>query len=187
MRILEQITKNVWKLKGESNIYLLDFTEPIVIDTGNRADRDLILRFLDKLKPLLEIRHVIFTHLHYDHIGNFDLFKNARFYASEAEIKCFEKDPEATTLSRDMAEKFTAKLNIAHDMAGLEVIQTPGHTVGSICIWYPYEKILFSGDTLFSDKRTGRVDLATSDQSRMQESVMKLVNYNFKILLPGHS
>lgn len=185
-RLLEQVAKNIWKLKGESNVYLLNFEEPIVIDTGSRAQRDLLLRFLDKVRPLEEVKHVIFTHLHYDHIGNFDLFKNARFYASEAEIKCFEKEPEATTLDRDMAEKFTVKLEPAVDMQGLQVVPTPGHTVGSICLWYAQDRILFSGDTLFNSKRTGRADLPTSIPSNLHESIMKLVHYNFKILCPGH-
>jgi hydroxyacylglutathione hydrolase len=185
-RLLEQIAKNVWKLKADSNMYLLNFDDPVAIDTGPRGQRDLLLRFLDKVRPLQEVKHVIFTHLHHDHIGNFDLFSNAKFYASEAEIRCFEKDSEATTLDRDMAEKFTIKLEPAVDLNGLQIIPTPGHTVGSICIWYPQERILFSGDTLFTNKRTGRVDLPTSIPSNMQESIMKLVHYNFKMLCPGH-
>jgi glyoxylase-like metal-dependent hydrolase (beta-lactamase superfamily II) len=186
MRSLQQIARNIWKLKADSNLYLLNFDQPIVIDTGNRSQRQLLEKFLDKVRPLSDIKHVIFTHLHYDHIGNFDLFTNARFYASEKEIQCFIKDQEATVLDKSMAERFTAELKPAVDIGELYVVPTPGHTIGSICLWYAPEKILFSGDTLFHEKQTGRLDLPTSAPAKMQESIMKLVHYNFKILCPGH-
>jgi hydroxyacylglutathione hydrolase len=186
MRAVEQITKKIWKINSDSNVYLLDFEEPIVIDTAKRSERDTIARYLDKLKDLNEVKHVIFTHLHYDHIGNFDLFKNARFYASEKEIGCFTKDPYGTVLNEDMVKKFKIQLTPCMDMQGLRIVETPGHTKGSICVWHEAEKILFSGDTLLSGKTTGRVDLPTSDPSAMRETLIKLVGYNFRILLPGH-
>jgi hydroxyacylglutathione hydrolase len=186
MRLLETVAPRIWKLRADSNVYLLDFPEPIVIDTGSRSEQDTLVRFLDKVRPLDQVKHVIFTHLHSDHIGNFDLFKNARFYASEAEIASLRRDPEGTVLDRNLAEKFTVPLESAIDIDGLEIVQTPGHTVGSICVWYPTDKILFSGDTLFTNKRTGRLDLPTSVPAGMQQSIMRLVDYNWKILCPGH-
>ncbi|MFH0979231.1 MAG: MBL fold metallo-hydrolase [Candidatus Woesearchaeota archaeon] len=186
MRYLEQITKNIWKLKADCNVYLLDNDEPIVIDTSKRANRELLVRWLSKVRAFEEIRHVVFTHLHYDHIGNFDLFSNARFYASESEIESFKKEPEGTVLDREMAERLKVELRPAQNLEGLEVIETPGHSAGSICLWHAKERILFSGDTLFSSKQTGRVDLPSSEPSKMNESLMRLVNYNFKILCPGH-
>lgn len=186
MRIVEQIAKNIWKLQLKSNMYLLNFDEPIVIDTGTRSDRNMIKMYLDKLRPFNEVRHVIFTHLHYDHIGNFDLFTNAEFYASEREIECLKTDPEGTVLSKEMAEKFKVVLLPVRDFKDLKIIETPGHTAGSICIWYAPERILFSGDTIFANKQIGRVDLPTSEAEAMNETVMALVDYNFRILCPGH-
>jgi glyoxylase-like metal-dependent hydrolase (beta-lactamase superfamily II) len=89
-------------------------------------------------------------------------------------------------LDRSMAERFKAELHTAKDMGELYVIPTPGHTRGSICLWYAPEKILFSGDTLFYNKHIGRQDLPTSEPGQMQKSLMKLVHYNYKILCPGH-
>ena len=191
-RIIDKITKNVWKFHGSSNIYYLHLEEEnyhIVIDTGNRSDKNLIKQFLDKVINLDKVNIVIFTHLHYDHIGNFDLFKNAKFYASSEAIEDFNKSPENTVLNRDIAEKFKQiKLNPVEELnlKSLEIIKTPGHTRGSICIWYPQEKIIFTGDTIFNNNIIGRTDLPTSLPKKIHESLIKLVNYNYKHLCPGH-
>jgi glyoxylase-like metal-dependent hydrolase (beta-lactamase superfamily II) len=86
MGICEKIAKNIWKIKADSNVYFLDFEEKLLIDTGRRSNRHLLEQFLKPLIKFEKISKVIFTHLHYDHIGNFDLFKNAEFYASNQSI-----------------------------------------------------------------------------------------------------
>ncbi|MBN1502007.1 MBL fold metallo-hydrolase [Candidatus Woesearchaeota archaeon] len=186
--MISKIAKNIWKINADSNVYLLDFEDKIIIDTGNRAKRHILKQFLSKLVDFDKVGIVIFTHLHYDHIGNFDLFSNATLYASKKEINNLSKNAIDTVLNEDMAKKFkNAKVEeIPKKISKLEIIETPGHTSGSICVWYDEEKILFSGDTLFDRKITGRTDLPTSQSDKMRESLMKLVNYNFKILCPGH-
>ncbi len=184
--MIRKVADNVWKFNVGSNAYLLKTGKNIVIDTGDRGHRDNLKKYFDKVLDPEKVDIVIFTHLHYDHIGNFDFFSNAAYYASEESIKDYEENPVATILSNDMAEKFRGiKLNPAKDMHGLRMIKTPGHTNGSMCIFYEKEKILFSGDTIF-DKGIGRTDLPTSNPEKMQESIMKLVDINHKILCPGH-
>lgn len=186
--IAQNIDKGIWKISAGSNIYLLRLDKPIVIDAGERSrrkDAEFIEHIID---PRL-VKKVIFTHLHYDHIGNFDLFPNAEFFASEEAIESFRNSPEETVLDKDMAEKFSsAELKPASELKNsqLEIIKTPGHTKGSICIYMKERKILFSGDTIFPGKQTGRTDLPTSAPEEMPKSLMKLVNYPFKLLLPGH-
>lgn len=186
---IEAIDKGVWKARAQSNIYLLDLPEgKIVIDTGARAERKSLEFFLGKFSDLNEVRIVIFTHLHYDHCGNFDLFPNARLYASRQEIDDFNKSPEDTVLDADIAQKLKkARLFPVEELKipGIEIIPVPGHTRGSICIWLPRQKILFSGDTIFASG-LGRTDLPTSDKDAMRNSVNKLVQYNHRILCSGH-
>lgn len=187
-RIVEKIAPNVWKLSLSSNLYFLDLEEKIVIDTGDRADRKLAEQFLPKIIEPGKVQIVIFTHLHYDHCGNFDLFANAKFYASKQELESFKKDPEGTVLKKDIAEKLKSiELLPAEELKikGLEIIPAPGHTKGSICIWMPEQKILFSGDTIFK-KGLGRTDLATSAPEQMQETINRLVACNFRTLCAGH-
>lgn len=187
--MLRKISPNVWKYtcSDKSNIYLLDLEKRIVIDAGNRADRQEVEGYLGKVVDLSKVDVVIFTHLHYDHIGNFDIFRNARFYASAEEIEDYRKDPEKAVLSDDIVKRFNVKLEeLPDELYGLHVIKTPGHTRGSVCIWYPAEKILFTGDTLFGRKSTGRTDLPTSAPDKLNSSILKLVAYNHKLLAAGH-
>jgi len=103
--MIKKIAPNVWKLNVDSNVYFLE-KEKAVIDTGPRAYRKDVELFLSKVADFSEVKKVLFTHLHADHIGNFDLFPKAEFFASKEEIECFKKDPFGTVLMEDIAEKF---------------------------------------------------------------------------------
>lgn len=186
--IVQKCEDRIWKIPAGSNIYLLRLDENILIDAGERSKRKEAC-YVEHIIDSRRIDKIIFTHLHYDHIGNFDMFPNAELFASEEAIASFKKDPEGTVLDKEMAEKFKnadlkpiSRLKIPQ----LEIIKTPGHTKGSICIYHKEKKILFSGDTLFEKKVLGRTDLPSSVPEEMNKSLMKLVDYPFKLLLPGH-
>ena len=106
-----KIAKNVWKIKGFSNIYFLDFNKKILIDTGYKKDRKKIIdvkKILDRDK----IEIVIFTHLHYDHIWNFDLFRNAEFFCSKQEFYDYVNYKKDAILNNEIADKFNINLNV---------------------------------------------------------------------------
>ena len=109
--MIKEITKDIYKINADSNIYFLDFDEKTLIDVGNRAFREDIEKLLKDIVDLDSIKKVLLTHLHYDHIGNFDLFKNAKFYASKEEIKSLNKNKPDTILNREMQDLFNIKLN----------------------------------------------------------------------------
>ena len=67
-----------------------------------------------------------------------------------------------------------------------DVIHTPGHTPGSICLYSRKDNILFSGDTLFKDTY-GRVDLPHGDEAAIKASLKKLAELPGKtVVYPGH-
>ncbi len=189
--VFGKIGEHIWKFTGpsdKSNVYLIDADKKIIIDTGNRTDREHLKNFMGRATDFNTVDVVIFTHLHLDHCGNFDLFPNADFYASSAEIQSFRDDPQGTVLDSVVADKL-AKVHIKPlplELFGLKVVDTPGHTCGSVCLMYEKEKALFTGDTLFSSKRQGRVDLPSSSPEKMKDSLMKLIEIPFKIFCPGH-
>ncbi len=185
--MIKKIVECIWKIPADSNIYYVEDINA-AIDTGNRKNREMVKTFLSKIVDLEKIEIVIFTHLHYDHIGNFDLFPNAKFYASKEAIGDIEKDKHGTILDKDMEKKFNIELIEISNIKlpdKYEIIRTPGHTRGSICLWDKEKQILFSGDTLLNEGH-GRTDLPTSDNEEIQKTLVKLISYNFKILCPGH-
>lgn len=183
--MIKEIAPKIWKLNVDSNVYFLDLKEKIVIDTGPRAYRAIVEEELSKVVSLDRVNRVVFTHLHYDHTGNFDLFTNAKFYASEEEIGLLKKNKIYAIGNPLLAIKFKVKLHALKDFLGLNVINTPGHTRGSVCLYYKKKGVLFSGDTLFFNG-FGRIDFPFSDPGRMEESLEKLKKIKYEILAPGH-
>jgi len=187
---IKRINKDIWKIYGgieeSSNVYLLK-DRATLIDLGNRANSDLLLKSLSLIDVKAEeIKIIIFTHLHYDHIGKPSLFKNAKFFASEQAITSYKIAPRNTTL-QNWDELKNIKLNpLKEGIVGLKIIKTPGHTRGSICLYLKEQRILFSGDTLFENNMYGRTDLPTSTPKKLEQSLKELKKYDYKILCPGH-
>lgn len=189
---VKEIGKDVWifpKGPGLScNVYLLKFKELTLVDLGHYKNSQLLLTRLKSLGINPEqIKRVIFTHLHYDHAGDPSLFPNAKFYASEESIEDLRKLGYLTVFKMKPYGKLK-KLEFSplSEIKDLEVIKTPGHTRGGICLWYEKEKILFSGDTLFHNGIIGRTDLPDSAPEKMQDSLDKLKKYPYRLLCPGH-
>lgn len=182
---MKKIADNIYKHSGDGNVYFLDFEKKVLIDTGRNDDRKELIKSLKEVVNPEDIEIVIFTHLHLDHTGNFDLFK-AKFYASKEAIEDLRRDSYGTVLNEEIANNLS-KINIEplpDEILGLKVIKTPGHTRGSVCLYY--EDILFSGDTKFSEDVFGRTDLPTSVPEEMENSLKKIKKLNIKILCPGH-
>jgi glyoxylase-like metal-dependent hydrolase (beta-lactamase superfamily II) len=169
----------------DSNVYFLNLKEKIIIDTGPKQYKEIVRKELEKLISLEKIKKVIFTHLHYDHIGNFDLFPNAEFFAAEAEINYLKKNKVFAIGDPLLAMKFTIFLNPLASLEGFDIIPTPGHTKGSISLFYKKEKILFSGDTLFFNG-IGRTDFPNSVPEKMGQSLKTLEKIRYRLLAPGH-
>lgn len=188
----EKVVSKVWKIFGgkglSSNVYLVDVVEPTLIDLGSFENAKDLVKVLKELGyKAKDIVNVVFTHFHLDHVGQPSRFENARFFASKEEIDAFKNNPYGAVISGEAIEELKrVKLEpLGKEIAGMKVVKTPGHTVGSVCLWLPEQKILFSGDTLFVDGY-GRVDLETSVPEKMESSLKRLKLLRHKILCPGH-
>jgi len=188
--ILEQIT--VGPLA--TNCYVLSQgpqKQAVIIDPGSEAKK--IKKVLDQygLKPAL----VINTHGHYDHIAEDDSF-GVDIYCYKDEV-VFLQD-SGLNLSNFLGTGMTVKSSIKPladrqlitcDGITLEVIHTPGHTPGGVCLWLkkPQDNILFSGDTLFRES-VGRTDIALASQVKILKSIReRLMVLDDKVeVYPGH-
>ena len=186
-----QITEDVFKIEAFGNVYLILKPTPFVIDSSAPNYKEEIKKEISKIIPLSKIKGVLLTHLHYDHAGNIDLFKNALIYASQREINDFLKNPSDFFFGHDY--KKTLRLikdakPLPKEIFGLKVINVMGHTRGSVAFLDEQRHLLFSGDTLFYDG-FGRIDLPTSVPEKMHDSVMllkDLIKEKHLDLMPGH-
>ena len=165
----------------------------MVIDPGDEIDHILTRLAAHKLT----LKQIVITHAHFDHIGGAAKLKRA----TGAQVLLNEND---IPLSK-MMEQQAAWIGIqppevvtldgtADDLAiiGLstlpaQVIYTPGHTQGSICLHIASEDVLFSGDTLFAGT-VGRTDLPGGDSEQIIRSIHeRLVPLPDKTrVIPGH-
>ena len=145
----------------------------------------------------LAVKAVLLTHGHFDHIMGLDRFLEefpAPVYACAAEKELLES-PQLNSSSGMLGQPYTfhgaqyVKDGDLLDIAGMkiQVIQTPGHTIGGCCYYIADEQTLFSGDTLFRAS-IGRTDLPTGSMGALVRSVKEkiLVLPDETRVYPGH-
>ena len=175
---------------ADSNVYLIIDEKTALIDTGTGMD-DSIEKAVYKKLDGRKLDFIINTHAHFDHCGGNRRLNakvlihrddarellSGRFYDT---YKFFEDE---VPLKFDQLLLGGDKIELGDSI--LEVIHTPGHTTGSVSLLLKDEKILFSGDTLFTNGGFGRTDLG-GDAKLLLNSLEKLEDVNFETLYPGH-
>ncbi|MEM5797876.1 MAG: MBL fold metallo-hydrolase [Candidatus Aenigmatarchaeota archaeon] len=176
----------------DSNIYVIGDT---IIDSGTGFNFTRLYGMLKSMgKPVDSIKYVINTHYHFDHVGGNGYFLNAQVAIHEKDASVLESGDSKTAMADyfdgklkprkpDILLKDGQKLKIGN--WNFEVIHTPGHTPGSICLFEPKKAILISGDTVFADG-VGRTDIPGGDQRALFNSIQNLIKLKPKVLLPGH-
>ncbi|TFG05538.1 MAG: MBL fold metallo-hydrolase [Promethearchaeota archaeon] len=168
-----------------SNIYIVGKNEIGIIDTG--ASASYVSHVLDAMKQFnldpQKVKKLILTHIHPDHtggIGGFIQAFNPRIYMHTDDAIAF------TQKFADRMELLIGGEAIPIDQFTFQVIHTPGHSPGGICLYDPEKKILFSGDTIFSHGNVGRTDLHGGNSRLLIESIEKLLRLDIEYLCPGH-
>lgn len=194
----------------DCNVYLLSGGEELaLIDAGSGLGEDEILSNVRSLDYDTEaIRHVFLTHAHADHAGGAASLAEklgARVYLAEAEKEAFETaDEEALGLDIARRNGFYPEDYRLHpykvdrvlqggerlECGDLElgVVNTPGHSAGSVCYSVDAEDglTLFSGDTVFAGGKISLLVCPGSDLLALADSVSRLGDYPIDALLPGH-
>ncbi len=170
----------------DSNYYLID--DNILVDTGAGHNKDYLFSKLRQngVEPE-DIERVVNTHCHFDHIGGNHFFPDAKIAIHRLDaISIKNKDTLGTSLNVFDIEgncRVDIELEEGDKIADFEVIHTPGHTKGGICLWDGEN--LISGDTIFAGGGVGRMDIGGS-YTDMKNSVEKLMKLDVKNIYPGH-
>ncbi len=135
---------------------------------------------------------IVLTHCHFDHTGH------AKEIARMCGAKIAIHRDDAGGLIDDgksLSMQFGSRspgivpdivLSDGDTIGGLTVLHTPGHTPGSICLWSEADRVLISGDTVFTDGAFGRYDFPGGSRQALEASLDRLVTLDVEGLYPGH-
>lgn len=167
--------------------------EAIVIDPGGEIDK--ITEVLDQHR--LRVKAIVITHAHIDHVAGAHKLRaltHAPVYLNQRDKDLLNAlDMQARWLGIETPER-TPVDSAADDgtvlrlgSADFNVLHTPGHTQGSLCIWIPEENKLIAGDTLFRDS-IGRTDLPGGNARQILSSIKtRLFDLpDTATVIPGH-
>lgn len=178
-----------------TNCYVLsnkETKEAIIIDPADYANKVIEKCNALEVKPVA----ILLTHGHFDHMMAAQALRD--FYQIPVYAHKMEEEL-LTDASLNLSGSWATPVGIQADkyvmdkdtllLAGfrIEVIYTPGHTIGSVCYYICDEKILMSGDTLFCGS-LGRTDFPTSSTAQIIKSIRERLFTlpNDVTVYPGH-
>jgi glyoxylase-like metal-dependent hydrolase (beta-lactamase superfamily II) len=203
-----EIAQGIHRIDGVrgANSYLT-FSEAgtAVIDTGMPGNERRIAAYLQKTVAAVKLGTIIITHPDIDHAGSAAKLRaltgaklaiheaDAPRIAGETKLKDVKGPAGVFIGAMTRLMRFTpvapdALLRDSDRVEGLTVIHTPGHTDGSICL-HLEGRAMFVGDALRTDSKAApRLPPAgmTADMDRAKESIKRLSQYEYGLLLPGH-
>lgn len=167
----------------------------IIIDAGD--DAEYISDTLNQLR--IFPRAVIATHGHFDHVL-------AAFALESMYNIPFMMNPADSFLLKNMNKSATHFLHVKHvdppprsitpllhgqhislGKSEITVMETPGHTPGSVCLYEQQHRVIFTGDTIFASGALGRTDRTYGNRNQLMESVKRLLALpSNTALFPGH-
>jgi len=196
------------------NVFLvLDGDEGALIDSGFGDEKSIEARlgFL-KEHPKLRLKYIILTHHHFDHSSGANQIREAtgaevtlhpneekflRDWQSEA-----PQDIEIPEDQKDLREKIqkfreqaaeaepTRQMNDGDEFTvgslTLQIVHTPGHTLGSVCIYIPQERALFTGDTALGLGTVAISPPPHGDMALYLQSLARLQTIDAAVMCPGH-
>ncbi len=182
----------------ETNCYILRESETagdcLIIDAGLEPGRLIDFFHQEKLNPVA----IVLTHGHIDHIAGVTAlrteFPDIKVYVHKLDAEMLTEARNnlsvmmGAAFSTEPADLFIEEKSVIED-AGikLEVLHTPGHTPGGICLYSKDEGIVFTDDALFADS-VGRTDFPGGSMAQLVKSIKEklLILPDDTIIYPGH-
>jgi len=206
-----EVVPKVHRIPGirGANAYLLLGGKPTLVDTGMPGNAETILDYIRSLNlAYVDLTRIILTHYHVDHIGSAAALKQRAFpvvSAHPADARSISGErpqplprgalvrllfrlapalPRFDPIVVDVPIQDGDRLDM---LAGATVVHVPGHTPGSIALYFPEERLLICGDAI--NHRGNRLGLPpksfTEDMEQAVVSVRRLAKLDFDVLCPG--
>ena len=195
MRLFNDFYVYPWTSYQENNCntIFIDGPVPTLIDPGHSHLFNGVVEGMARDgKSADTIKLIVCTHGHPDHIEAIDHFDNNVLRAISREEQKYLEDEgkELFLMSGCQAPKKPFQMFLKDGTLTLggkvfQVIPTPGHSPGSVCLYWEKEKLLISGDTVFY-MGVGRTDLPGGDMEALGQSIMELSKLDMEYLIPGH-
>ena len=209
-----EIIPNIHIIPGiVANCYLIIEPQGLtLIDAGLPGSHKKILRYMADLGYAPKgLKRIIITHADFDHVGGLASLKTAtggRVFANATEASAMGNGRSSRPLKPSnifakllfgimgrmfkatpvKTDEFLVEGQVLPVLGGLHVLETFGHTPGHISLFAPSAKILFSGDSIVSEKTGLRGSSGSNnwDQIKSDESVRKQAALGAQILCSGH-
>jgi len=185
-----------WKSMRENNCnsYWIGGEVPVLIDPGHQhLVKNLITQMEKDKKRLEDVRLIIATHIHPDHFEGAQTFTRAgvlmAMHAEEEEFSNKVGSEFYRALGLEIPEIkvdfFLREGELRLGSKTFQILHTPGHSPGSISLYWPEKKALFTGDVVFP-MGVGRTDFPGGDGALLRKSIERLARLDAEWLLSGH-
>jgi len=196
MKLEKDLYAYLWQNAYENNCntYVIKGGKTVLIDPGHSRHVGRLFHQMeeDGIDPG-KIDLVILTHSHPDHFEGLEAFLDKPVKIAmnrEEERYLLESGKLLFEMMKQPLLKFRIDFYLKEGELHLEektfhVYQTPGHSPGSLSIFWPERKVLFTGDLIFYGG-IGRTDFLEGNSKLLMESIERLADLDTEILLPGH-
>lgn len=180
--------------ENNCNSYLIGGDVPVLIDPGHQHLVKNLINQMEKDKNRFEdIRLIFATHVHPDHFEATQTFARAGvLLALHPEEEKFMKEAGGEfyrgfgmEMPEIKVDFFLKEGELKLGTKTLQVLHTPGHSPGSISLYWPQKKALFTGDVVFA-MGVGRTDFPGGDGNLLRDSIERLARLDAEWLLSGH-
>ena len=181
-------------LENNCNSYIIGGDVTALIDVGHLKHHERLLASMEKdgLSPQ-DLDLIISTHCHPDHFEALSQFTEFRvLMAMHREEERYLHDHGkalyemmGAIFPRYRVDFYLREGTLNLGKIDLQVYHTPGHSPGSLCLYWPKKKALVSGDVIFSGG-VGRTDFPGADANQLKHSIQGLFRLDIEVFLPGH-
>jgi len=196
MKLEKDLYAYLWQNPYENNCntYVITGENVLLIDPGHSRHLDTLFSQMkeDGLSPD-EINLLLITHSHPDHFEGIEAFLDKPVKVAmnrEEESYLLGNGKYLFEMMRQPLPKFRIDFYLKEGdfhfgEKTFQIYKTPGHSPGSLSIYWPERKALFTGDVVFCGG-IGRTDFLEGDSGLLAKSIERLSRLDIEILLPGH-